>query len=157
MSIFLRTTGLTKFSTKSSATFDTTDVNEMGHTVGAYSRLLQVSVLEEGQYPLLSETAEYSYLYTKDSKSLLQARPASRSAFSFRTQLGIPSGPLALAGFTFDNFIKTSCSVTVKPGSSLPKSVQAKSHSLRGEVIHWRKKNSIDNIGKMFGTSIRLI
>jgi hypothetical protein len=38
--------------------------------VGAYSRLLQVSALEEGQYPLLSKTAEDSYLYTKDSKSL---------------------------------------------------------------------------------------
>jgi hypothetical protein len=35
--------------------------------IDAYSRLLQVSALEEGQYPLLSKTAEDSYLYTKDS------------------------------------------------------------------------------------------
>jgi hypothetical protein len=46
--------------------------------VGAYSRLLQVSALEEGQYPLLSKTAENSYLYTKDSNSLLQDRPVDQ-------------------------------------------------------------------------------
>jgi hypothetical protein len=38
--------------------------------VGAYSRLLQAFALEEGQYTLISKTAEHIYLYTKDSKSL---------------------------------------------------------------------------------------
>jgi hypothetical protein len=71
---------LTKFSkTTSSATFDTTDVNEMGRR-WLYSRLLQVSALEEGQYPLLSTTVEDtgSSPYTKDSKSLLQDRPVDQ-------------------------------------------------------------------------------
>ena len=77
--------------------------------------------------------ADIQIAVNSDLENLRNSLMASRSAFSFRTQLGIPSGPLALAGFTFDNFIKTSCSVTVKPGSSLPKSVQAKKSLAKGE------------------------
>jgi hypothetical protein len=46
--------------------------------VGAYSRLLQAFALEEGQYTLISKTAENSYLHTKDSKSILQDRPVDQ-------------------------------------------------------------------------------
>ena len=38
---------------------------------------------------------------------------ARRSAFSFKSQLGIPSGPDALFRFSDVSFLKTECSVTV--------------------------------------------
>ena len=45
-------------------------------------------------------------------------RTDSRSAFSLNSQLGMSSGPCALAGFSFDSFSNTASVETSRAGTS---------------------------------------
>ena len=102
VSIFASTAGLTYCSTtNSSATFDRMGVNEIGR------RCLLTSVTGF----CLGMGAMFASFHDCGSRASLNeplrmfvTTGASRSAFSFKSQLCIPSGPVAFVGFSASSF-----------------------------------------------------
>ncbi len=122
--------------TKSSATFETIEVNEIGRKcwlisftgLSFGSGTISAFFQDCGKQTSLNE--EFRISFTGSANS---------SAFSFNSQLGIPSGPLALVGLSFVNFIKTSCLVTEKTVTLLSKLLLKKSHSVMEKSQTWTR------------------
>ena len=75
---------------------------------------------------------------------------SDNSAFFFNSQVGIPSGPLALVGLSFISFVKTSCLVTKKNGFITVK-ICAKRVVIWQwrEVRHGREEDFVNNVSKL--------